>query len=593
MRATLISDNGERSVRRPLFHCPLEVLGWHKKRRIPYTKAIMAKRTQQMLFRLILVLGAAASAAAQEFRIAEGERAEIHFAAGSAPLKYAATELGRYLDIITRSSEGVSPGPKRFVLLRDERKELGEDGFELAVTPEEFKITGSDLGVVFGIFHLLKTFGGCKFAGLGADGEYIPRSGEFRAPVGTYREVPSLWYRGLQLSWREPLELVIQRLDWMVRNGMNYLMYWCVAGEVDDPVGGTISDEEKFIPERARLHIPEEWFDRYVLPEIEKRGIKIDFNHHNLHYWLPPEKYYERHPEWYALRKGKRSRVTDHKQFAICTSNPEAVGELVSNVLAFLEKRPSVRIVGVVPEDGIGACECQGCASQDHFDSEITKRYEGDQSKTAGNINKTRRYERLIRAVASAVGERFPERLVGHAAYNDVRFPLVSEKMPTNVVTWVAMGGRDSASPIVETSPHDFNRFLHALLGEWRKNHNGKVILYEYYMGLDSMRSLPFPMWDVIGRDWESLKKLGVAGATVQCWATNHETYALNLLAFAEAGWGGEKSSDTLLDDYLVGRFLGMPQRSSRGAFDRRWSLWCHCFPAPGRLCRRWLILKA
>jgi hypothetical protein len=80
--------------------------------------------------------------------------------------------------------------------------------------------------------------------------------------------------------------------------------------------------------------------------------------------------------------------------------------------------------------------------------------------------------------------------------------------MPANVVTWVAMGGRDSASPLSAASPHEFNRFLYEQLSAWKKVHDGKVILYEYYMGLDSMRSMPFPMWEVIGQDWQSLKTL-------------------------------------------------------------------------------------
>jgi hypothetical protein len=31
----------------------------------------------------------------------------------------------------------------------------------------------------------------------------------------------------------------------------------------------------------------ESWWKSKVEPEVSKRGLKLDFNHHNLFYWLP------------------------------------------------------------------------------------------------------------------------------------------------------------------------------------------------------------------------------------------------------------------------------------------------------------------
>ena len=74
-------------------------------------------------------------------------------------------------------------------------------------------------------------------------------------------------------------------------------------------------------------------------------------------------------------------------------------------------------------------------------------------------------------------------------------------------------------------------------------------------MGMNSHRSLPYPMSEVICEDWTHLKRLGVEGATVQCWSTNHSVYALNNLAFARCGWSDQVDHAEVLDDYLLGAF--------------------------------------
>ena len=42
-------------------------------------------------------------------------------------------------------------------------------------------------------------------------------------------------------------------------------------------------------------------------PEVLKRGLKLDFNHHNLFYWLPPNRYFKDYPDWYPLVDGQRT----------------------------------------------------------------------------------------------------------------------------------------------------------------------------------------------------------------------------------------------------------------------------------------------
>jgi hypothetical protein len=51
------------------------------------------------------------------------------------------------------------------------------------------------------------------------------------------------------------------------------------------------------------------------------------------------------------------------------------------------------------------------------------------------------------------------------------------------------------------------------------------------------------------------LKRLGIDGAMIDCWSSNHETYALQNLAFARSGWEDEVNVEELFEEYLTGAF--------------------------------------
>ncbi|MGA3328673.1 MAG: DUF4838 domain-containing protein [Terriglobia bacterium] len=445
-------------------------------------------------------------------------------------------------------------GPR--ILLEDvSRADLGDEGFELVCQGRDLCVRGTPSGIVYGAFDFLRRYAGCRFSGFGPDAEEVPRRESIQLAAFQSVRKPRLWYRGYQFPWREPLELIIKRLDWMAKNGLNYVIYTPLPDDVTDPIGGLIGTHVGDSAERGRLRYTEAWFREYVQPEVLRRGLKLDFSHHNLGYWLPPERYYDRHPEWFALLNGQRTRLTDHNQLCICTSNEEAVDTLLRNVLSFLCANPAVGIVGVIQEDGIGMCQCEPCVRGDLDPKDAFRSYAGSNTPAGENASKSLRLARLVNRVARTVGEEFPGRLVGHAGYDDVRFPPRGITLEPNVVTWVALGGRDAAHPLSPDSPSAANRFLLDILRQWKRVHHGKVIVYEYYMGTHAFKSFPYPMADIICQDWQSLKQVGIEGATVQCWSSNHETYGMNNLAFARSGWEDKVDEREIFEEYVTGNF--------------------------------------
>ncbi|HWQ53033.1 MAG TPA: DUF4838 domain-containing protein [Bryobacteraceae bacterium] len=481
--------------------------------------------------------------AESRWSLARTDRREILCAADAPePLRFAAAELEKYLSMILGPA---NPGPqrprsRRILLELGGDNDLGDESFEISSHDDRLRIAGGAAGVAYGVFEFLRRYAGCQFSGPGPDCEYVPSRARIDFPGMPLRMKPQLWYRGFQYTGPAPTDLTMQHLDWMVKNGLNYVMFmprWSTAQRSND----------------HGERIDELTFRRHIQPQVLQRGLKLDCNHHNLFYWLPPERYFDQHPDWYALVDGKR--VVQSKQLAICTTNEEAVATLVENVKTYLRGNPRVKIVGVVPEDGYGMCQCDACLKSDPNREDAFRAAGGYKSPEGENKSKAVRYARLVNRVAREIRGEFPDVRVGHAAYVDLQWPPRGVTLEPNIVTWVALYWRDAAHPMAHDSRSAVNRFFFDILEQWKAVHPGRIIVYEYYVGMSSQRTLPYPMAEVVCREWPNLKKLGIEGATIQCGPSIHNSYGLSNLAFARSGWQDQVDYESLLNDYLLGMF--------------------------------------
>ena len=83
--------------------------------------------------------------------------------------------------------------------------------------------------------------------------------------------------------------------------------------------------------------------------------------------------------------------------------------------------------------------------------------------------------------------------LIGYAAYTDLIRPDLEIPLEQNVAVWVAIYWRDSSRPLAENSTTPINSYFLDVLKQWRRMHNGKVITYSYYMGMNAQKTLPYP----------------------------------------------------------------------------------------------------
>ena len=150
----------------------------------------------------------------------------------------------------------------------------------------------------------------------------------------------------------------------------------------------------------------------FLTPEYGGAVRIINFVH-SFYKYLPPDKYFAAHPDWYSEIDGKRK----HEQAQLCLTNDEMTQELIKNVLESLRKDPEAKIIDVSQNDWHGFCTCAKCKAID--DAEESH---------AGTLLV------LLNKVAAAVEKEFPDVLVESLAYQYTRQPSKTIKPRDNVL---------------------------------------------------------------------------------------------------------------------------------------------------------------
>ena len=465
--------------------------------------------------------------------------------------EFAASELERYLRLVL-GLEDVPPRGSNRITLQQTLDGDQDEAYALKSTADHLEISASnDNCLLFGVYDFLRSYCGCIFSGLGTDGEHIPFAEKIKIAPMNEKRVSAYGFRSLQLYWVDNLEQIISRLDWMAKNGYNYVTYTIKPD-------GTGSTEGSFDPETGENRddegealLDETSFRKILLPHIVKRGLKLEMGVHNLFYFISPDLYFEKHPEWFALRDGKRSPAA--QQLALCTSNREMVREFIHQAKEFLRRNPETDILGVDPMDGGGACECENCRAMDDTPDAIF--HKGGYYEKAANYAKINRYVKFINEVAAGIKDEFPLVKVRYLAYGSLFSPpKEGTRFEDNVYILVDFYWRCSAHPI---SPHTCakNNFIYRSLQRWKKLCPTRIITSETFMGMHAQSCLPFENTPIICRDWSYMNSGEVYGCLSQTRDGCFKSHLLNYYTFGKMAWSPGLEYSYLLKEFLLGMY--------------------------------------
>ncbi|MFW6161481.1 MAG: DUF4838 domain-containing protein [Planctomycetota bacterium] len=435
--------------------------------------------------------------------------------------------------------------------------ELGPEGYILkspGVHAQRSSLAiagGGRVGTLYGAYDLLYRLG-CRWFAPGETHEVVPRAHEldlFRQPIQV-AERPSFRTRGFH-AWQD--RAGEDFLLWMARNRLNY---WCVEQSnhpllrklgIQMSCGGHTAQSRFLNPYHAYPYDHPAFDgddkkpkDPYP-PSEQYRG---DANQDGT------LSYFEAHPEWYALVRGKR--IPGFKsEFGTnyCTANPHATTEFFKNYVQALIDGPyrDADVVRFWTLDGGKWCQCEACKALG--------------IPTDRNLLLVHRLDQEIKQ-ARAAGTIHRPIIIRFLAYHDVLAP------PTRPLP----DGFDYATcsatffPIVRCYVHRFDdpacgrnaryrKQLHGWALDPDRHYRGQLCIGEYY-NVSGYKCLPVVYMHTMATDIPFFHQVGARHFHYMHVVTrNLGNKALTNYQMARQLWDVETDCEALWADYFARRY--------------------------------------
>lgn len=221
---------------------------------------------------------------------------------------------------------------------------------------------------------------------------------------------------------------------------------------------------------------------------------------HTFYELVPPEQYFEAHPEYYSeeiLSSGERRRTASHAQ--LCLTNPDVVDVVMQRVTEWLDQQPQARIVSISQNDWNGYCQCAACSATDS--------HEGSPSGAL---------IRFVNAVAERLEEKYPHVFFDTLAYTYTVEPPRHARPRHNVIVRLChMNHVCDSHPLEKCG---INAPYVDLLRQWCAI-SPEVFIWDYFTNFYHY-FMPFPNLNGIAADIPLYAAAGVTGIFCQADGT-------------------------------------------------------------------------
>jgi len=325
---------------------------------------------------------------------------------------------------------------------------------------------------------------------------------------------------------------------------------WFWPGEL-----GTVLPEAKTVVLKEQNTIqapsfPSRYLQGVVADDWERHlrsgGLRFPSSH-GIRLGERPDKLFEEHPEYFALRDGKRSKSQ------LCISNPDVLKLAIQTTKQFFRDNREAEIIGMGANDGRGFCECERCKALDG----------GDYDAFGHCESMTDRYVWFFNKVLEGIRDEFPDKRIGFYAYAAYNRPPVKVKPDPKIVPAVAM--------ITLCRMHGMNNPIcpEKAYEKWIIQQWGKIVPQVYYRGYWfnlADPGLPFFMIRRIAQEVPLGKQLNVAGWRTEC-STNWAGNTPSLYIAYKLMWDHTAGIEAILSDFCE-KFFGPAARPMRQYID-------------------------
>lgn len=245
---------------------------------------------------------------------------------------------------------------------------------------------------------------------------------------------------------------------------------------------------------------------------------------HTMHKLLPPEKYFNTHPEYFALRNG--IRVADQ----LCLSNPDVLNITVAALRDYMKKIPNARYWSVSQMDNFNYCECDDCRLIDSI----------EESPSGSIIN-----------FVNQVAANFPDKMISTLAYQYSRKAPKTLIPAENVNIMLCTIESDRNKPIAEN--YETGSFYDDL-SYWSLI-SRNIIIWDYVTNFSHL-VCPFPNYHVLQPNIQLFANYGATMIFEQGYAgKSGEMNELRCYLLAKLIWNPTENVDSLITDFLFGYY--------------------------------------
>lgn len=389
------------------------------------------------------------------------------------------TSQGTRKAIILSSGKGLAPESFRITTANGNLYITGDDG---SGNPRRFPHTEYNrAGTWFGVNYIAERFLNFRHFFPGEAGIWLPRKKNLTIPELNVTSAPKMVYRNFTIWYHVPDKKFRVDMDlWKRRAGLGESLGW--------------------------------------------------YNNHMWRYILPPEKYLDKHPEWFAMLNGRRSREIFYKDegLKICTSNMEALKEF-ARVSVDRARKSKSRYVSVTPNDGIRFCECPECTKDDIKNSD-------------GSVNMSNRMFLYANRLAEMITKELPHVKISMLAYSHYKkAPSKIRKLHPAIELMYVYNEADSAYHFPEKRAEIKNE-----MKEWLKI----VPTLYFYNTPGSPLHMPLVNIENLKNLYADLAELGIKGYAIE----NFESFwssGINNYLYARMSSDPGADFDSLYTDAL------------------------------------------
>ncbi|HOB85393.1 MAG TPA: DUF4838 domain-containing protein [Bacteroidales bacterium] len=352
--------------------------------------------------------------------------------------------------------------------------ELGEDGFIIKTDSLRLIIAGgSKKGTLYGVYTFLEKYLGCRMYAPGV--KIIPQKERIEVGILNDKEVPAIKYRTIhyKVTWDQ------EYADWHK-----------LSHDADG--------------ERSA------W------------GLWV----HTFNHLVPPEIYFKEHPEYYALRDGRRIPTQ------LCLTNPEVLKITIQNLRKDMARNPEALYWSVSQNDNRNYCMCENCQALD--------KKEGSPSGS-------------IIWFVNQVADQFPDKVISTLAYEYGRKAPLTLRPRDNVNIMLCSIEMRRDRPFAEATDETSLAFVRDVR-DWSKIAKD-IIVWDYVIQFSNLIS-PFPNLHVLQ---PNLKFFVENGVTAMFEQGNREVGGefaeLRSYMISKLLWDPEADADAIMNDFLNGYY--------------------------------------